>query len=64
METKIKNNFKAVEFMRKVRSELSDLYYTDKDRYHKELRKTMEDFIASRKKPSANTDIAECGAQQ
>lgn len=51
---KTKNNFKAVDFMRKVRNELSDLYHSDKERYHKELKKTMADFLAARKKSSAN----------
>ena len=37
METKTKNNFKAVDFMRQVRNELSELYQADKERYHKEL---------------------------
>jgi hypothetical protein len=62
METKNKNTFKAVDFMRKVRNELSDLYHTDKERYHKELKKTMEDFLASRRKPSANIGITKGGA--
>ena len=54
METKTKNDFKAVDFMRKVRNELSDLYHNDKERFHKELKKTMDDFLSARKKPSAN----------
>jgi hypothetical protein len=62
METKIKNNFKAVEFMRQVRNELSDLYHTDKERYHNELKKTMADFLNARTKPTANISIAASGA--
>jgi hypothetical protein len=55
METRTKNNFKAVDFMRKVRNELSDLYRDDKERFHKELKKTMDDFLSARKKSSVNT---------
>jgi mRNA-degrading endonuclease RelE of RelBE toxin-antitoxin system len=55
MEPKTENNFKAVEFMRKVRNELSDLYRNDKERFHKELKKTMDDFLSARNKASANT---------
>jgi hypothetical protein len=58
METKIKNNFKAVEFMRQVRNELSDLYHKDKQRYHDELKKSMSDFVNIRTKPAANKNIA------
>ncbi len=62
MKTKNKNNFKAVDFMRKVRNELSELYHTDKERYHKELKKTMVDFLAHRK-PSYNKGIPANGAK-
>ena len=55
METKTKNSFKAVDFMRKVRNDLSDLYHTDKESYHKELKKSMEDFLHARKKIAVNT---------
>lgn len=51
METKTKNSFKAVEFMRQVRNDLSDLYQTDKERYHNELKKSMADFLAEGTKP-------------
>ena len=54
MEAKIKNNFKAVEFMREVRNELSDIYHADKQRYHDELKKSMSDFLSSRVKPAPN----------
>lgn len=50
METKIKNDFKAVDFMRQVRNELSDLYQTDKERFHGELKKAMTDFLKARAK--------------
>lgn len=53
METKIKNSFKAVDFMRQVRNELSDIYHTDKQRYHDELKKSMSDFLNIRTKPAA-----------
>ena len=53
METKTKNKFKAVDFMRQVRNELSDLFHIDKERYHNELKKTMEDFLKARTKSAA-----------
>ena len=40
--------------MRQVRNDLSDLCHTDKERYHKELKKPMEDFLNARAKPVAN----------
>ncbi len=54
METKIKSNFKAVDFMRMVRSDLSGIYLTDKQRYYDELNKSMEDFLKLRKKIAAS----------
>ena len=55
METKAEQQFKAVDFMRQVREELSNLYNTDRKRYFKEIRKAMEEFKARRlQKPSAN----------
>ena len=57
METKTKNTFKAVDFMRQVRYELSELYHTDKSRYHEELKKTMNDFLLKRSKSATNIDI-------
>lgn len=50
METKTEKNFKAVEFMCKVREELSHLYRTDKKRYFEEIRKAMEDFKTAQQK--------------
>ena len=52
METTIKNNFKAVDFMRQVRNELSDLYHTDKESYYNELKKSMAEFLKVRTKPT------------
>lgn len=49
MQTKTKNNFKAVEFMRQVRNELSDLLQSDKRRFHDELKQSLSDFLARRK---------------
>ncbi len=48
METKTKKDFKAVDFMRKVREEMSTLYNTDKKRYFEEIKKAMADFKAKR----------------
>jgi hypothetical protein len=58
METKTKNTFKAVDFMRQIRNELSDLYHTDKERYHSELKKTMADFLSARTKPAADKSVS------
>ena len=40
----IENEFHAVDFMRQVRSKLSDLYLTDKSKYLEHVRKAMENF--------------------
>jgi hypothetical protein len=50
METKNKKDFKAVDFMRKVREEMSALYNTDKKRYFEEIKKAMADFKRRQKK--------------
>ena len=50
METEIKKKFKAVEFMREVRNDLSDLYQSDKQRYHDELKQAMDEFLKERRK--------------
>ena len=53
MKTKAKIEFKTVDYMRKVRDELSTLIQTDKKRFHAELKKAMDDFIAKRQKPGS-----------
>jgi hypothetical protein len=60
METTIEG-FKAVDFMRKVREEMSNLYNTDKEKYFEEIHKAMADFKARRQKPSANKSNAASG---
>ena len=55
MRTKINRDFKAVDFMRQVRAELSDLYHTDKQRFHSELKKSMEDFLTTRTKSAVDS---------
>ena len=50
MKTKNEKGFKAVDFMRMVREELSNLYHTDRKRYFQEIKKAMEDFKANRQK--------------
>lgn len=53
MKTKnkeIETEFHAVEFMRKVRRELSEKYLQDKEQYMKDLKKAMEDFKSRQKK--------------
>lgn len=57
MQTKIKSEFKAVDYMRQVRNELSDLIQTDANRFHQELKQTMTDFIAKRQKSSVKNSI-------
>lgn len=54
MQTKNKNNFKAVDYMRQVRDELSVMIQTDNNRFHNELKQTMVEFIEKRKKKFAN----------
>ena len=61
METKAKNRFKAVEFMRQVRNDLSGLYHTEKERYYNELKKSMASFLAERTKPAANIALPKYG---
>ena len=50
MKTKIEHKFKAVDFMREVRNDLSSLYQSDKKRYHAELKQVLDEFLAERKK--------------
>ncbi len=55
METKNKvavpeTEFHAVDFMRKVRRELSEKYLQDKEQYMRGLKKAMEDFKHRQKK--------------
>jgi hypothetical protein len=53
METKnetTEKEFHAVEFMRRVRSELTQQYLQDKQKYLDYLRKAMEDFKLKQKK--------------
>jgi hypothetical protein len=58
MATKSEKGFKAVEFMRKVREEMSTLYNIDKKRYFEEIQKAMADFKAKRQKSTINKSIA------
>ena len=46
----IEEEFHAVEFMRKVRSELTEQYLQDKQKYMELLKKVMEDFKLHQKK--------------
>jgi len=46
----IDGEFNAVEFMRKVRSELTEQYLQDKQKYMELLKKVMEDFKHRQKK--------------
>ncbi len=61
MKTKIKNSFKAVDYMRQIRNELSDLFHSDKKKYHDELKKSMADFLKAREKNAANIVLPQAG---
>ena len=62
METKIDNRkFNAVDFVRQVREELSELYQKDKPRFHDELKQAAADFLARRTKPAYNIGLAQAG---
>ncbi len=50
MKKKLDSDFRAVEFMRKIRSELSEKYLEDKEQYMRDLEKAMEDFKYRQKK--------------
>lgn len=39
-----KRNFKAVEYMRKIRAELSELYHQDKQKYFADLKRAYKEF--------------------
>lgn len=47
---KILKDFHAVEFMRKVRSELTDEFLQDRQKYLASLKKNMKDFRLRQKK--------------
>ena len=56
MENKNKNtaaNFHAVEFMRQVRSELTEQFLKDKQKYFDYLRQAMEDFKLRQKRQNS-----------
>jgi hypothetical protein len=57
MKTAIEKGFKAVDFMRKVREEMSNLYNTDKEKYFEEIQKAMAEFKAQRDKREFNKSI-------
>ncbi len=50
MEANNESDFKSVDFMRKVREELSTLYQTDKKRYFEEIKKAMAEFKVARER--------------
>ena len=49
MKKKMESDFRAVDFMRKVRSELSEKYLRDKQQYVKDFKRAMEDFKCKQK---------------
>ena len=64
MQTKTKSDFKAVDYMRQVRNDLSTLMQTDPKRFHEELKQAMADFIEKRQKASSRQNIAESGTDE
>ena len=61
METKnkeIETEFHAVDFMREVRSELSEKYLHNKEQYLKDLKKAMEDFKFRQKKAYSQQQVS------
>ena len=64
MQVKTKSDFKAVDYMRQIRTELSAMIQADPDRFHDELKQTMADFLAKRQKASRQQDIAKSGADE
>jgi len=64
MQAKIKSDFKAVDYMRQVRNELSTLMQTDLKRFHDELKQTMADFIAKRQIANHQQGTAKSGADE
>jgi len=51
-KTKVKKEFKTVEFMREVRNELSEEFLNDKKKYLKGLKDAMINFKRRRMKAS------------
>lgn len=47
---KQENEFKAVEYMREIRNELTEQFLQDKQKYLKDIRKAMEEFKSEQKK--------------
>jgi len=64
MQAKIKSDFKAVDYMRQVRNELSTMIQTDNKRFHDELEHAMADFIARRQKANHQNGSAKNGAEE
>ena len=63
MEPQTNESFKAVDFMRQVREDLSHLYSTDKQRYLEEIQKAMADFKTAREQArTANLALPEAEA--
>jgi hypothetical protein len=52
MKNKTEKEFKAVEFMRQRREELSKLYLKSRKKYYAELRRATKAFMESRRKRS------------
>lgn len=58
-QTTKKKEFKAVEYMRTVRTELSDLYHRDKERFYDELKQATADFLSRRQQAVHNMGLTE-----
>ena len=57
MKTKTEKDFKAVEFMRQVREEMSALYYEDREKYLDELKKAMANFLVRREESTSTESV-------
>ena len=56
MKNKIKDNFKAVDFMRSARKRLTELYQKDREEFLNELSDATNDFFELRKKLKSSFD--------
>lgn len=50
MNNKTENEFHAVDFMRQIRSELTEIFLNDKQKYLEYLRKALDDFKLKQKR--------------
>lgn len=51
------NEFRTVEFMRKVRNEMTELYLHDRNAYLNFLKQAMENFISQQKNEATDANL-------